>query len=146
MTKKNAFYAQSGGVTAVINASGCGVIETCRKHSDKIGNVLVAQGDVSVPGTWGSTSGGTLRFTNDAAWSGAGENFGNVLINNGTITVRLTDAGVSDGLIIADCVKFTIHEPAPAPPGRAPSTGDRRAPAGPGRRAPPAGSARSAPR
>ena len=26
--KKNAFYAQSGGVTAVINASACGVIET----------------------------------------------------------------------------------------------------------------------
>jgi 6-phosphofructokinase 1 len=25
---KNAFYAQSGGVTAVINASACGVIET----------------------------------------------------------------------------------------------------------------------
>ena len=35
--KKNAFYAQSGGVTAVINASACGVIEACRKHSDKIG-------------------------------------------------------------------------------------------------------------
>ena len=27
--KQNAFYAQSGGVTAVINASACGVIETC---------------------------------------------------------------------------------------------------------------------
>ena len=35
--KKNAFYAQSGGVTAVINASACGVIEACREHSDKIG-------------------------------------------------------------------------------------------------------------
>ena len=32
MTKvKNAFYAQSGGVTAVINASACGVIETVNK-------------------------------------------------------------------------------------------------------------------
>lgn len=39
MTKKNAFYAQSGGVTAVINASAAGVIETCRAHSDKIGKV-----------------------------------------------------------------------------------------------------------
>ena len=29
---RNAFYAQSGGVTAVINASACGVIETARKH------------------------------------------------------------------------------------------------------------------
>ena len=37
MTKKNAFYAQSGGVTAVINASACGVIETARKYSDQIG-------------------------------------------------------------------------------------------------------------
>lgn len=39
MAKKNAFYAQSGGVTAVINASACGVIETARKHKDKIGKV-----------------------------------------------------------------------------------------------------------
>ena len=30
MEPKNAFYAQSGGVTAVINASACGVIETAR--------------------------------------------------------------------------------------------------------------------
>ena len=37
--KMNAFYAQSGGVTAVINASACGVIETARKHKDKIGKV-----------------------------------------------------------------------------------------------------------
>jgi 6-phosphofructokinase 1 len=37
--KRNAFYAQSGGVTAVINASACGVIETARKHRSKIGKV-----------------------------------------------------------------------------------------------------------
>lgn len=37
--KKNAFYAQSGGVTAVINASACGVIETARQHPDKIGHI-----------------------------------------------------------------------------------------------------------
>ena len=30
---KNAFYAQSGGVTAVINTSACGVIETARRAS-----------------------------------------------------------------------------------------------------------------
>ncbi|GMU49426.1 MAG: hypothetical protein AMXMBFR31_16520 [Candidatus Desulfobacillus denitrificans] len=36
---KNAFYAQSGGVTSVINASACGVIETARKHKGKIGKV-----------------------------------------------------------------------------------------------------------
>jgi 6-phosphofructokinase 1 len=35
----NAFYAQSGGVTAVINATACGVIETARKHPNKIANV-----------------------------------------------------------------------------------------------------------
>jgi 6-phosphofructokinase len=41
--KKNAFYAQSGGVTAVINASACGVIETARKHRDKIGKVYAGR-------------------------------------------------------------------------------------------------------
>lgn len=43
MSKKNAFYAQSGGVTAVINASACGVIETARKHKDKIGKVYAGR-------------------------------------------------------------------------------------------------------
>ena len=33
---RNAFYAQSGGVTAVINASAAGVIETARKHRKTI--------------------------------------------------------------------------------------------------------------
>lgn len=40
---KNAFYAQSGGVTAVINASACGVIETARAHPDRIGKVLAGR-------------------------------------------------------------------------------------------------------
>ena len=35
----NALYAQSGGVTAVINATACGVIETARKHRKKIGKL-----------------------------------------------------------------------------------------------------------
>lgn len=39
MTIKNAFYAQSGGVTSVINASASGVIQTARLHSDEIGTV-----------------------------------------------------------------------------------------------------------
>ena len=39
MKKPNLFYAQSGGVTAVINASACGVIETARANKDKIGKV-----------------------------------------------------------------------------------------------------------
>jgi len=43
---KNAFYAQSGGVTAVINASACGVIETARKHPDKIGTVYAGQNGI----------------------------------------------------------------------------------------------------
>lgn len=37
---KNAFYAQSGGVTAVINATACGLIETARQHPDQIGTVF----------------------------------------------------------------------------------------------------------
>ena len=43
MLKKNALYAQSGGVTAVINASACGVIETARMHKDKIGKVYAGR-------------------------------------------------------------------------------------------------------
>jgi 6-phosphofructokinase 1 len=39
MAKKNAFYAQSGGVTSVINASACGVVETARANKDKIGKL-----------------------------------------------------------------------------------------------------------
>jgi len=46
MSPKNAFYAQSGGVTSVINASACGVIETSRKHSDKIGNVFAGRNGI----------------------------------------------------------------------------------------------------
>jgi len=44
--KKNAFYAQSGGVTAVINASACGVIETARQHKDKIGKVFAGRNGI----------------------------------------------------------------------------------------------------
>ncbi|MEO6422612.1 MAG: diphosphate--fructose-6-phosphate 1-phosphotransferase, partial [Candidatus Nitrotoga sp.] len=46
MTKKNVFYAQSGGVTAVINASACGVIETARAHKDKIGKVYAGRNGI----------------------------------------------------------------------------------------------------
>ncbi len=44
--KKNAFYAQSGGVTAVINASACGVIETARAHRDRIGKVYAGRNGI----------------------------------------------------------------------------------------------------
>lgn len=43
MTQKNALYAQSGGVTAVINASACGVIQTARQYPDKIHAVYAAK-------------------------------------------------------------------------------------------------------
>ena len=43
MKKMNVFYAQSGGVTAVINATACGVIETARKHGGKIGKVYAGR-------------------------------------------------------------------------------------------------------
>ena len=46
MAKKNAFYAQSGGVTAVINASACGVIETARKYKKQIGNVYAGRNGI----------------------------------------------------------------------------------------------------
>jgi 6-phosphofructokinase 1 len=46
MSKKNAFYAQSGGVTAVINASACGVIETARKNRARIGKVYAGRNGI----------------------------------------------------------------------------------------------------
>jgi 6-phosphofructokinase 1 len=46
MPKTNAFYAQSGGVTAVINASACGVIETARKHKDRIGKLYAGRNGI----------------------------------------------------------------------------------------------------
>ena len=41
--RRNALYAQSGGVTAVINASALGVIEACRKHRDRIGHLYAGR-------------------------------------------------------------------------------------------------------
>ena len=46
MAKRNAFYAQSGGVTAVINASACGVIQTARQHGDAIGTVFAGRNGI----------------------------------------------------------------------------------------------------
>lgn len=43
MIKKNAFYAQSGGVTATINTTACAVIETARKHKSRIGKVYAGR-------------------------------------------------------------------------------------------------------
>jgi len=43
---KNALYAQSGGVTAVINASACGVIETARAHPERIGRVYAGRNGI----------------------------------------------------------------------------------------------------
>ena len=44
--KQNGFYAQSGGVTAVINASACGVLETARKHRDRIGKIYAGRNGI----------------------------------------------------------------------------------------------------
>ena len=46
MAQHNAFYAQSGGVTAVINASACGVIEACRQAPDQIGKVYAGHNGI----------------------------------------------------------------------------------------------------
>ena len=46
MARKNAFYAQSGGVTAVINASAAGVIEAARENKDVIGKVYAGRNGI----------------------------------------------------------------------------------------------------
>jgi len=46
MSRRNAFYAQSGGVTAVINNSAAGVIETARLHRDRIGRVYAGRNGI----------------------------------------------------------------------------------------------------
>lgn len=46
MTTKNAIYAQSGGVTAVINASACGVIQTARQYPEHIHTVYAAKNGI----------------------------------------------------------------------------------------------------
>ena len=46
MPKRNAFYAQSGGVTAVINASAAGVIETAAAQGDHIGKVYAGRNGI----------------------------------------------------------------------------------------------------
>ena len=43
MKKRNLFYAQSGGVTAVINATAASVISTARIHADRIGTVFAGR-------------------------------------------------------------------------------------------------------
>ncbi len=46
MEVRNAFYAQSGGVTAVINASAAGVIETARRHKRRIGRLYAGRNGI----------------------------------------------------------------------------------------------------
>jgi len=46
MSKRNALYAQSGGVTAVINATACGLIETARRHRKHIGKVYAGRNGI----------------------------------------------------------------------------------------------------
>jgi 6-phosphofructokinase len=46
MARRNAFYAQSGGVTAVINASACGLIETARRHRARIGKLYAGRNGI----------------------------------------------------------------------------------------------------
>jgi len=46
MSKRNAFYAQSGGVTAVVNATACGVIQTARAHRQRIGKLYAGRNGI----------------------------------------------------------------------------------------------------
>ena len=43
---RNVLYAQSGGVTAVINASACGVIETARKQKETFGRIFAGENGI----------------------------------------------------------------------------------------------------
>lgn len=43
LSPQNAFYAQSGGVTAVINASACGLLETAAKYPQRIAKVYAGR-------------------------------------------------------------------------------------------------------
>ena len=43
MIKKNLLYAQSGGVTPVINATACGLIEQARQNKDRLGKVYAGK-------------------------------------------------------------------------------------------------------
>ena len=46
MSTRNAIYAQSGGVTAVINATASGLIESAHAHRDRIGKVLAGRNGI----------------------------------------------------------------------------------------------------
>ena len=46
MAAKNAFYAQSGGVTAVINASAAGLIEAARQQKETIGEIYAGRNGI----------------------------------------------------------------------------------------------------
>jgi ATP-dependent phosphofructokinase / diphosphate-dependent phosphofructokinase len=46
MSGKNAFYAQSGGVSAVINATACGVLQAARQNSDRIAKVFAGHNGI----------------------------------------------------------------------------------------------------
>ena len=76
MAAKNAFYAQSGGVTAVINASAAGVIETARRQSGKIGRIYAGRNgiigalteDLIDTGQESDAAIGALRYTPSGAF------------------------------------------------------------------------------
>lgn len=46
MPARNAFYAQSGGVTAVINATACGVIQTAAQHPEHIAKLYAGKNGI----------------------------------------------------------------------------------------------------
>ena len=45
--KKNIFYAQSGGVTPVINATAAGLIDAVKKNKDFFGNIFVGKNGIA---------------------------------------------------------------------------------------------------
>ena len=94
---RNAFYAQSGGVTAVINASAAGVIETARKHRKHIGRVYAGRNGIL--GAFDSLiaidAGGHQQWrvtAHKAGWSGSPAVSGGVVYDNDGDTLRAVDA------------------------------------------------------
>ena len=76
MEKRNLLYAQSGGVTAVINATAAGVIETARTHKEQIGKILaglngitgVLKEDIVDTSKDSASAIGALRYTPAGAY------------------------------------------------------------------------------
>ena len=103
MACTNAFYAQSGGVSAVINASACGVLQTSRQHPEGIGKVYAGRNgiigalteDLIDTSVESEAAIAALKHTPGAAFGSCRYKLGSI----GVRTTRLSSAATTD----ADC-------------------------------------------